>query len=223
MTDDYRDWDAAYLLGSLSPAERREFEEHLAGCSECSAAVAELAAMPALLSKVPVEELEPAEPLPVSVLPRLVTAARRHRTRVRTLTTGLVVAAAAAAAVLTLVVPPLLPASPGSRVTELTLSQVVPSDLSADIRLVAHEWGTSVDMSCRYSPGGGYGEPGAAYALYVTDTAGHESQLATWTVRPGRTVEPSGTTSLAIDQIRSVDIRSVASGAILLTGSPQSP
>jgi hypothetical protein len=220
MTDGYRDWDAAYLLRSLSSAERREFEEHLADCPDCSAAVAELAALPALLSKVPARDLEPAEQLPESVLPRLVAAARRRRVRVRTFTTGLVVAAAAAAVAVTLVVPRLVPVTPGESVTELTLSQVVPSALSADIRLVSHDWGTSVDMNCRYSGGGQYGEPGGAYALYVTDTEGVETQLATWTVRPGRTVEPSGTTSLALDEIRSVDVRSVASGAVLLMGSP---
>lgn len=229
MTDDYRDWDAAYLLGSLSSAERREFEDHLAGCADCSAALGELAALPGLLSKVPAAQFEtaegepavPFEParLPASILPRLVAAARRRRVRVRALTAGLVAAAAAVAVVLTLVVPQLMPAPAGNQVSELTLRQVVPSPLSADIRLVAHEWGTSVDMRCRYTAGGGYGEPGAAYALYVTDTSGNETQLATWTVRPGGTVEPSGTTSLALDEIRSVEVRAVGSGEVLLAGS----
>ncbi|WP_264990895.1 zf-HC2 domain-containing protein, partial [Mycobacterium kiyosense] len=29
----YAMWDAAYILGSLSHADRREFEAHIAGCS----------------------------------------------------------------------------------------------------------------------------------------------------------------------------------------------
>ena len=33
---------AGYVLGSLDPAERREFESHLAQCAECSAEVASL-------------------------------------------------------------------------------------------------------------------------------------------------------------------------------------
>ena len=49
-------WDAAYVLGALSPAERREFEEHLAGCPACQAAVSELAGMPGLLAQVPPED-----------------------------------------------------------------------------------------------------------------------------------------------------------------------
>src|SRR4029453_17625580 len=44
--------DAAYVLGALSPAERREFEEHLATCPHCQAAVSELAGMPGLLAQV---------------------------------------------------------------------------------------------------------------------------------------------------------------------------
>jgi hypothetical protein len=28
----YEMWDGSYVLGSLSPAERREFEAHLDGC-----------------------------------------------------------------------------------------------------------------------------------------------------------------------------------------------
>lgn len=221
MTDTYRDWDAAYLLGSLAPAERREFERHLADCAGCSASVAELAALPGLLAKVPASEVESPQELPQELLPRLVAAARRHRTRVRTLTTGLVLAGAAAAVAVALVLPGILPGQLGERVAELTLSQVVPSALSAEVRLVAHDWGTSVEMTCRY--GGDYGAldaAGATYGLYLTDASGSTTQLATWTAMPGRTVQPSGSTSLALEDIRSVDVRALGSGAVLLEGSP---
>ena len=33
IPDKFADWDAAYVLGALSPAERREFETHLASCA----------------------------------------------------------------------------------------------------------------------------------------------------------------------------------------------
>ncbi len=49
---EYATWDAAYVLGSLSPADRREFEAHLSVCPSCTQAVAELSGMPALLSKL---------------------------------------------------------------------------------------------------------------------------------------------------------------------------
>jgi anti-sigma-K factor RskA len=46
-----------YVLGALEPAERADFEEHLAGCERCQAEVAELRGLPALLEQAtpPVE------------------------------------------------------------------------------------------------------------------------------------------------------------------------
>lgn len=47
---DYAMWDAAYVLGALSDADRREFEAHLGRCTSCRTAVAELTAVSPLLS-----------------------------------------------------------------------------------------------------------------------------------------------------------------------------
>ncbi|KMO74307.1 Anti-sigma-L factor RslA [Mycolicibacterium chlorophenolicum] len=47
---DFAMWDAAYVLGSLCSAERREFEAHLGLCASCRAAVAELSDLPLILS-----------------------------------------------------------------------------------------------------------------------------------------------------------------------------
>ena len=41
---------AGYVLGSLDPAERREFESHLAGCAECAAEVASLRPIASVLA-----------------------------------------------------------------------------------------------------------------------------------------------------------------------------
>ena len=49
-TDPYALWDAAYILGSLSSNDRREYENHLSGCVSCRSAVGELSGMPALLA-----------------------------------------------------------------------------------------------------------------------------------------------------------------------------
>lgn len=54
---EYVMWDAAYVLGSLSANDRREFEAHLAGCTLCRRAVAELTGMPTLLSRLNREEV----------------------------------------------------------------------------------------------------------------------------------------------------------------------
>jgi anti-sigma factor RsiW len=55
--DEYTMWDAAYVLGSLSSAERREFETHMTDCPLCGNAVGELSGMPALLSQLDRDEL----------------------------------------------------------------------------------------------------------------------------------------------------------------------
>lgn len=54
--DPYTDWDGAYVLGALSSGDRCEYEEHLNTCAPCSQAVADLAGLPGLLAKVPLEQ-----------------------------------------------------------------------------------------------------------------------------------------------------------------------
>lgn len=232
--DPYSDWDAAYVLGSLPPAQRHEFELHLEGCLRCAAAVAEFAALPGLLSRVRPDEIatDEAEPgPPVSLLPRLVHAAVRHRRLTRALVAGMVAAAAAIALVIPLALTGMSelsgPVSPpnarSTPATELALSQVVASPLHADARLVEYEWGTRIDMNCRYaqpSGSGAYQGSATQYALYVTDTAGTATELGSWVAMPGSTVKPSATTSLPLSGIRSVEVRAVASGQVLLRGYP---
>ncbi|WP_174551031.1 anti-sigma factor family protein, partial [Nocardia farcinica] len=58
IADDYTTWDAAYVLGALGSAERREYEEHLAGCPVCRAAVTELAGLPGMLALVDADTAE---------------------------------------------------------------------------------------------------------------------------------------------------------------------
>ncbi|MEU0877163.1 hypothetical protein ABZ345_01085 [Lentzea sp. NPDC005914] len=93
MTCPFREWDVAYVLGSLSSGDRQAYERHLAVCVPCEHEVGRLAGTAGLLSRVPaewaVDSLGPA--LPATVLPRLARAARRHRLLI-TATTFLVAA-----------------------------------------------------------------------------------------------------------------------------------
>jgi hypothetical protein len=50
----------AYSMGLLEERDRREFEDHLAGCPACAAEVAELSPMAALLRGVELRGVEPA-------------------------------------------------------------------------------------------------------------------------------------------------------------------
>src|ERR1700756_2337723 len=103
----YAMWDAAYVLGSLSASDRREFEAHMANCPACREAVADLSGVPALLSQLSREDVAainesdrtPSATLEMSpeLLPSLLATVRFRRRRTRVTTW---VASSAAAAVL---------------------------------------------------------------------------------------------------------------------------
>lgn len=89
----------AYVLGALEPVERRRVEEHVAACPECAAELAELRALPALLARVPHEDLEPVAVAPSAGLFERVAAAADLRPPRRSRARLLLVAAALAGAV----------------------------------------------------------------------------------------------------------------------------
>lgn len=77
-TDEFAEWDAAYVLGALSSADRERFERHLEECPRCREGVAQLAGMPGLLAQVsPAEALamgtpvEPSSAPPETLMPEL--------------------------------------------------------------------------------------------------------------------------------------------------------
>ncbi|WP_295120947.1 anti-sigma factor [uncultured Leifsonia sp.] len=222
--DEFSTWDAAYVLGSLSPGERKRFEEHLHACDRCATAVAELTGMPGLLGRVPREQafalLDEEAPrdagLGAEVLPSLLDQARRRRRRSRWLVGGLAAAAAAVlVGVLAIALPAVLPSSPPG--TSVAMEQVEPSALSADLRLTSEPWGTRIDSRCSYAKvGGDDGGHTWTYAMVVTDRAGHQTQISTWTAAEGTTVVPTATTSVPISDIAAIDIRAAVNGTVLL-------
>ena len=76
--------DASYVLGALSPAERSEYQSHLADCEECTRSVRMLAGLPGLLARVSADVLDvprPDEPVPGTLLPALVDEVHRRERR----------------------------------------------------------------------------------------------------------------------------------------------
>ena len=101
MSCEHAEQDGAYVLGALSPAERLDFERHLATCEECSRSVRDLAGLPGLLSRVDATVLEePSDaadpPVPDGLLLNLVREVRHERRRRRSVTLGLAAAAVVA-------------------------------------------------------------------------------------------------------------------------------
>lgn len=224
-TDEFTLYDAAYVLGALSPAERHEFEDHLKGCAACASAVGELAGLPGLMSRVSVEDLTAeVETPPDTLLPSLARAVRRERVR-RRWAVGTAAAAAACLVAVGAVAlngqdspsrPPITPsASTASGTANLAMSAVVPSPVTASARLVDMAWGTRIDLTCSYSATGAYPAAGRAYALVVIDRSGAEQQVATWSALPNRELTVLGASSLARRDIAAVEIRTLSGQAIL--------
>ena len=104
--DRYVTWDAAYVLGSLTSNERREYEAHLETCARCRSAVAEISGIPALLAMLDLEDVRALDeetpetpPLRPEVLESVLDKVRWRRRRSRWLTSAAVGVAAALLAV----------------------------------------------------------------------------------------------------------------------------
>jgi hypothetical protein len=222
--DPFEEWDAAYVLGALSPAERREYETHLRDCERCSASVADLAAVPPLLSRVPASEalalLEDDRPAPEAVpdpLPRLLAAVRARRRRRRFWLGGVGVAVAAAVTAVLLVLPGTLAGPREPVAVSLQAADTVP--LFADVKLVAQDWGTRIDMTCTYRGDGPYSNPPPwQYQLTLTAKDGKQTVVSSWKAGPGETVHTTGTVDLSVGDIASVEVRSARTGDVLLRG-----
>jgi hypothetical protein len=212
--DRFTTWDAAYVLGSLSPADRREFEEHLAGCPACQAAVSELAGLPGLLGQVPPEDAAllaaaPAEVVGDAPPPDMLAAVRSRRASRRRRTAG-ILAGAAAAVLLVLAgigyalgLPPLGP----SERQRLAFDTVAPTTMTAWVDVIPVENGTDIAVQCSYGELDNPQPHVYRYTIYVVDRSGQASAVKEWSVKPNRTMTPSGHTDLKVRQIEAVEIR----------------
>lgn len=185
--DRYADWDAAYVLGALSPSDRRAYERHLTECDACRGAVAELAGMPGLLGTLTAAHAEalaadvpgagPADlphPGDAGVVPlaSLAGAARRSRRRRRTLgavaASALLAAGVAGGVLLADGREPDVPvaAAPSDGAARARTVQLLPVgdvDMRAELVVTPTTWGTSLRWSCHYPPEPGDPPPDSGY------------------------------------------------------------
>ena len=223
--------DGAYVLGALSPDDRAEFERHLSGCRDCSAAVRDLAGLPGLLARVPqsvLEGSEPVTPVPETLLPSLVRRARRTRRR-RTWLVAVAAAAvllaagAGAASVLgrddAQRAAPLIEqrpadrrgtaAGPGGRRADLGVGLTHPGP-------VGHAAGPDLHVRRDHGRLGRRGEP--AYAMFVTRRDGTSEQVASWRALPGRTMHLSAATAAVRGEVTAVEVRTTSGMVVLRLG-----
>ncbi|MCW2649356.1 MAG: hypothetical protein QOE41_1519 [Mycobacterium sp.] len=233
--DEYALWDAAYVLGSLSGVERREYEAHLSTCPSCREAVAELSGMPALLSQLSRDDVASIDeggqaatpPLRPQLLTSLLTKVNTGRRRSRVLTWTVAAVAAAVLVVGVFVSVRSNPATPTptppaqAQSTSLQMARVTPNGLTSTVSLSGHGWGTRIDMTCTYgvwpqNAGQDEGDAGDKLAMVVIGRDGTRAQLATWVALTGVTATPGGSTSMPLDQIAAVQVVSADSGTVLL-------
>ncbi len=251
--DEFADWDASYVLGMLSPDERRRFERHLATCPTCEHAVAELAGLPGILAGLTPADaaalladdgraradahLRDLEHQPTQVR-RLAGAVSRSRRRGRQRIAALVTGVGVVVAVLGLVAgigisrdsgdqapladapvtsapptataPATSPATSGTPLDETVvraMSQVEPGYIAADLTVTPKGWGTRFDWNCSYREGLAASNTPITYDLVVTDAAGDETTVASWSAAGEAAGNLSASTSIATSQIEAVDIR----------------
>jgi anti-sigma factor RsiW len=225
----YAMWDAAYVLGSLSSADRREFEAHMADCPSCREAVAQLSGMPALLSRLDRNEVAAinesdntsgAQEMSAELLPSLLATLRWRRRRTRLVTWT---AAAAAAAVLTIGVfvgvagysTTSLP--PQTTASAQPMAQVGTTLLASTVSLSSQQWGTHIALKFVCTA------PVYAHhdtvALVVVGRDGSQTRLATWVAIPGHSATPTASISTPVDQIAAVKVVLADNGAVMLQRS----
>jgi anti-sigma factor RsiW len=223
----YAMWDAAYVLGSLSASDRREFEAHMAGCPVCREAVADLSGVPALLSQLDREQVAAmdesgrvtaAPEISPELLPTLLATVRWRRRRARVATW---VASSAAAAVLGIgvLVGVQGNSAPAQQVagSSQPMAQIGTALLASTVQLSSQHWGTSINLKCVcLAPLNAHHD---TLAMVVVGRDGSQTRLATWVAEPGHTATPAGSISTPVDQIAAVQVVSADSGQVLLQRS----
>ncbi|PXX05377.1 anti-sigma factor family protein [Mycolicibacterium moriokaense] len=226
--DRYVTWDAAYVLGSLSSNERREYEAHLETCKRCRSAVADISGVPALLAMLDLEDVRALEdetpdtpPLRPEVLDSVLDKVRWRRRRSRWLTSAAVGVAAALLAVgVVIAIRPEIVGlenytpQPTSQALEMTKVSTTP--INASISLTGFGWGTRIDMACTYGDWGQRDAPPQNLGMVVVGRDGSHTQVATWLGLSGATALPSATTPIQKDEIAAVQLVSPDSGKVLL-------
>ncbi|BBY04389.1 anti-sigma factor family protein [Mycobacterium seoulense] len=226
--DPYVMWDAAYVLGSLSAVERREFEAHLAHCPACREAVADLSGVPALLSQLGRHEVAAivesgpgsvTQELSPQLLPSLLAKVswRRRRTRIVTWVASSAAAVVLAVGVFVGVQGYLSSPAPQVAASSAPMAQVGTTLLASTVQLSSEHWGTSINLRCVcLAPLNAHHD---TLAMVVVGRDGSQTRLATWVAIPGHTATPAGSISTPVEQIAAVQVVAADSGQVLLQRS----
>ncbi|WP_433299888.1 anti-sigma factor family protein [Actinoplanes sp. CA-030573] len=187
--------DGAYVLGALSPAERAAYERHLATCSFCREAVADISTLPDLLSRLDAKEFaklldpsltadHPGASLRDMAAPAAGRGRRRKNLGVRVMSTVAAVILVGLIGIGVLAwtrdtsVPGTAPAGPAVAMTRVDAA----SPVSATLRLTTTAGGTKAELKCAYSD---EAKDKATFRLIAYGRDNEQEQIGSWDASPG--------------------------------------
>jgi len=207
----------SYVLGSLSPDDRAATDAHLPGCRSCREELASYAALPAMMSRVHLDQVrQPAPPVPSAVFDRaLSTVATEHQrkaTQLRRWRTATMLTAAACILLALLLGRAALrswnePAP--DRVPFVAAAGVSASGLAS---LEPKPWGTAINLQLEGLPQGG------GFTAWVTAVDGSRSIAASWSPTPNGHASLSGAADIPKTQLATLDIMQGQTILLTLTG-----
>lgn len=216
MSCEFAHLDGVYVLGALAAGERAAYERHLPGCVDCTRALRDLAGVPGLLGRVQletVEQLQPAEPVPATLLPAMEAEVRRARGRRRVAVGSFVAAAAVLLVLLAVGIGTTLGDDPQpQQVAAAQRMEALGTPSSGWVSLTQRRWGTQIDLTCTYE--GPVTGP-ATYVLVVTAADGRTEQVGTWRTADGQEVHVTMATAVEPDDIASVEVRTESGYSVL--------
>lgn len=219
MSEDVHLLLGAYILGGLTAAERRVFEEHLDNCPRCRRDVAQAAPLPALLNRADRDEMlwetTAADDHGVAALlhgaqaARLASRRRRRRGAQRNALAGALAAAAVVAVGVLIAGVHAKPPTPG------TVYTMVPvySQAGGHVTLTDKPWGTAITLHLNNLPRSG------VFTLRTVDTTGGMQPAANWSATGNGVSVLEGATSIPRPRLRElvvVDVNDtvIASAAV---------
>ena len=207
--------DGAYVLGALSPAERAAYERHLATCSFCREAVADISSLPDLLSRLDAKEFaklldptltadHPGASLRDLAQPPTARGRRRKAFGVR------VLSSIAVAILVGLVGIGVLAwtrdtastgTAPGPAVAMTRVEAASP--VSATLRLTSAAGGTKADLTCTYSSSA---PDGSTFRLVAYGRGEEQEQVGSWDAEPGSVFRMQGFTHFGRGVISRIEL-----------------
>jgi anti-sigma-K factor RskA len=195
---------AAYVVGSLDPAERRAVEQHIRGCRDCADELARLTPLPGLLGRVSEQEarsdlLVPARDLLDGVIRRLAEHERTLRRQVRRWRTVAMAACIAAAVVAVVAVEP-WSSEPDRLVVEAEPVATVATATTGEVAAIAWEWGTTVELEAADLP------RRDGYVLWAVAEDGRRERAGSWGQTASGSAKVRGASSIARSDLARVEV-----------------